>query len=87
MKRENTVSKVLLSRCKIKIQFVSFAKIETVLYLGPNGDRMVYVSGLERDYKELVDTPKSLKELNSKNLSLDKHKIDPNKYNSQEGEN
>ena len=40
---------------------------------------MVDVSGLERDYKELVDTPKSLKELNSKNLSLDKHKIDPNK--------
>lgn len=64
----------------------SFSSIETSIDIGPLSDRTVNDNSLEGDYKELVDTHKSLKEINSKILSLDNNRIDPNKYNNQEGE-
>lgn len=74
------------SRLTNSLFVTCFSSIEPNIDIGTLGDTTVSDNRLEGDYKELVDTHKSLKEINSKILSLDNNIIDPNKYNSQEGE-
>lgn len=82
----DTKAALLDSRLTNSLFVSSFSSIETSIDIGPLSDRTVNDNSLEGDYKELVDTHKSLKEINSKILSLDNNRIDPNKYNNQEGE-
>lgn len=74
------------SRLTNSLFVTCFSSIEPNIDIGTLSDTTVSGNRLEGDYKELVDTHKSLKEINSKILSLDNNRIDPNKYNSQEGE-
>ena len=74
------------SRLTNSLFVTCFSSIELSIDIGTLSDTTISDNRLEEDYKELVDTHKSLKEINSKILSLDNNRIDPNKYNSQEGE-
>lgn len=74
------------SRLTNSLFVTCFSSIEPNIDIGTLGDTTVSDNRLEGDYKELIETHKSLKEINSKILSLDNNRIDPNKYNSQEGE-
>ena len=74
------------SRLTNSLFVTCFSSIEPSIDIETLNDTNISDNRLEEDYKELVDTHKSLKEINSKILSLDNNRIDPNKYNSQEGE-
>ena len=74
------------SRLTNSLFVTCFSSIEPSIDIGTLSDTTISDNRLEEDYKELVETHKSLKEINSKILSLDNNRIDPNKYNSQEGE-
>ena len=74
------------SRLTNSLFVTCFSSIEPSIDIETLSDTTISDNRLEEDYKELVDTHKSLKEINSKILSLDNNRIDPNKYNSQKGE-
>jgi len=66
------------SRLTNSLFVTCFSSIEPNIDIGTLSDTTVSGNRLEGDYKELVDTHKSLKEINSKILSLDNNRIDPN---------
>ena len=82
----DTKTALVDSRLTNSLFVTCFSSIEPNIDIGSLSDSTLSDNRLEGDYKELVDTHKSLKEINSKILSLDNNRIDPDKYNSQEGE-